>query len=88
VIIDTPPLLVVPDARVISQHTDAILFSVLWNKTTADHIRDAIQQITSTGLRPSGFVLGNIDPRGIRKYGYANRYIAYNKAYAKAYYRN
>ena len=88
VIIDTPPLLVVPDARVISQHADAILFSVLWNKTTADHIRDAIQQITSTGLRPSGFVLGNIDPRGIRKYGYANRYIAYNKAYAKAYYRN
>lgn len=88
ILIDTPPLLVVPDARVISQHADSILFSVLWNRTTTDHIRDAIQQITSTGLRPTGFVLGNIDPRGIRKYGYADRYVAYNKAYAKAYYRN
>ncbi len=88
VIIDTPPLLVVPDARVIAQHTDAILFSVMWNKTTSDHIRDAIQQITTTGIRPTGFVLGNIDPRGIRKYGYPNRYVAYNKAYGRAYYRN
>lgn len=88
ILIDTPPLLVVPDARVISQHADSILFSVLWNRTTTDHIRDAIQQITSTGLRPTGFVLGNIDPRGIRKYGYADRYVAYNKSYAKAYYRN
>lgn len=34
IIIDTAPVLAVPDARIIGQHADAILYSVLWDSTT------------------------------------------------------
>ncbi len=33
VIIDTPPVLVVPDARIIAHHCDAVIYSVNWDRT-------------------------------------------------------
>ncbi|MFT4151981.1 MAG: Wzz/FepE/Etk N-terminal domain-containing protein, partial [Paracoccaceae bacterium] len=35
VLIDTPPVLVVPDARVIAQHVDTTVFVVHWDRTSA-----------------------------------------------------
>lgn len=40
VIIDTPPVLAVPDARVIGQHVDAILYTVKWDSTTHRQVND------------------------------------------------
>lgn len=85
VIIDTPPVLVVPDARVIGQHVDAILFSVAWDKTLRGQVIAALKEFDSVNLGVTGIALGQIDPRGMRRYGYGGKYGAYG-AYGQGYY--
>lgn len=84
IIIDTPPVLVVPDARVIGQCVDAILYSVAWDKTTKAQVAEGIQQLASAQLKITGFALSQIDPIGMNRYGYG-AYGAYAK-YGKLYY--
>ena len=86
VIIDTPPVLVVPDARVIGQHVDAILFSVAWDKTQRAQVVAALREFESVNLRVTGIVLAQIDPKGMHRYGYGGKYGAYYGAYGKGYY--
>jgi len=85
VIIDTPPVLVVPDARVIGNHADAIIYSVRWDHTNQFQVVSGLRQFSSVGLRVSGLVLSQISPRGMRRYGYGGRYGAY-ASYGKGYY--
>lgn len=82
VIIDTPPVLVVPDARVIGQSADAIIYSVKWDKTAKAQVDEGIRQFATAKLRITGFALSQIDPVGMKKYGYGGKYSAYG-AYAK-----
>jgi capsular exopolysaccharide synthesis family protein len=89
IIIDTPPVLVVPDARVIGQHADAILFSVAWDKTQRAQVVAALREFESANLRITGIALAQIDPRGMRRYGYGGKYGAYagyGYGYGKGYY--
>lgn len=81
IIIDTPPVLVVPDARVIGQMADLILFSVAWNKTKQGLVKGALQQFQTTGHAQLGCVLTQIDGRGMKRYGYDDRYGANGKGY-------
>ena len=85
VIIDTPPVLVVPDARVIGHLVDSIIYTVNWDKTTKAQVLDGLRQFSSVGLRVSGLVLAQIDARGMKRYGYGDGYGAY-AAYGKGYY--
>ena len=85
VIIDTPPVLVVPDARVIGQSVDAIIFSVKWNKTGKSQVVDALRQFSSVNLKVTGLVLSQIDAKGMKRYGYGGKYGAYSR-YGKKYY--
>lgn len=82
VLIDTPPVLVVQDARVIGQSVDAILYSVAWDRTAKGQIDEGIRQLATAKLKITGFVLSQIDPKGMARYGYGGRYSAYG-AYAK-----
>ena len=86
IIIDTPPVLVVPDARVIGKHADAILYSVHWDKTTRVQVRQGLQMFETIGLKVTGFSMAQIDPKGMKRYGYG-KYGAYN-AYGAGYYDN
>lgn len=85
VIIDTPPVLVVPDARVIGQHVDAILFSVAWDRTQKNQVVAALREFDAVKLRISGIVLAQIDPKGMRRYGYGGKYGSYAN-YGQGYY--
>jgi polysaccharide biosynthesis transport protein len=82
IIIDTPPVLVVPDARVIGQSVDAIVYSVSWDKTARAQVEEGIRQFATANLKITGFVLSQIDPSGMKRYGYGGKYSAYG-AYAK-----
>ena len=88
IIFDTPPLLVVSDARIVGQYADAILFAVLWNKTSQPQVVDAIRELSSVGLNVTGTVLSNIDPAGIKKFGYGDRYGAYDSRTGRGYHKN
>lgn len=85
VVIDTPPVLVVPDARVIGQFVDAIVFSIKWDSTSKSQVAEALRQFSSVNLRVTGLVLGQIDEKGMKRYGYGGRYGAYSR-YGKGYY--
>jgi polysaccharide biosynthesis transport protein len=85
VIIDTPPVLVVPDARVIGQFVDAIIYTVNWDRTTKIQVQEGLKQFRTVNLRVTGLVLSQIDPRGMKRYGYGGKYGAYSR-YGKGYY--
>jgi capsular exopolysaccharide synthesis family protein len=84
-IIDTPPVLVVPDSRVIGQHVDSIIYSVNWDRTTKTQVQEGLRQFQTVNLRVTGLVLSQIDPAGMKRYGYGDKYGAYSR-YAKGYY--
>lgn len=85
VIIDTPPVLVVSDARVIGQHVDAIIFTVAWDSTHRSQVISALREFQAVNLRVTGLVLSQIDPKGMRRYGYGGKHGSYG-AYGKGYY--
>jgi capsular exopolysaccharide synthesis family protein len=81
VIIDTPPVLAVPDARVIGQHVDAILYTVKWDSTTHRQVNDGLKSLANVNLKVTGLVLSQIDQRGMKRYGYGDSYGAYQAYY-------
>ena len=70
VLIDTPPVLAVPDARVIAQASDAVLFVVRWNRTLSDQVTEALGQLDSVHARVAGLVVTQVTAEGLRHYGY------------------
>jgi capsular exopolysaccharide synthesis family protein len=84
-IIDTPPVLVVPDSRVIGQHVDSIIYSVNWDRTTRTQVQEGLRQFATVNLRVTGLVLSQIDPAGMKRYGYGEKYGAYSR-YGRGYY--
>jgi capsular exopolysaccharide synthesis family protein len=84
IVIDTPPVLFVPDARVIGQSVDAIIYSVNWDSTSKAQVAEGLRQFSSVSLRVTGVVLAKIDPKGMQRYGYGGKYGAYSR-YGKAY---
>ncbi len=89
IVIDTPPVLVVPDARVIGQHADAILYTVKWDDTPKGNVLQGLHMFDMVNLTVTGLVLSQIDPRGASRYGYGGKYGSYYGYYsAKGYYDN
>jgi succinoglycan biosynthesis transport protein ExoP len=86
VVIDTPPVLVVPDARVIGQHVDAVVYSVRWDSSSKSQVTTGLAMFESVGTKVTGLVLSIVDSRGMKRYGYGN-YGGYGYAYS-GYYEN
>jgi len=87
IIIDPPPVLIVPDARVIAQNVDATVFVVRWDRTQKEQVIGALREFESVGKPVSGLVLNQISPRGMKRYGYGNNYGPYS-TYGSKYYLN
>lgn len=88
ILIDTPPVLVVPDARVIGSSVDAILYSVKWDVTPKGQVDQGLRMFETVNLRVTGLVLNQIDPRKMKRYGYGGKYGGYYGYDAKGYYDN
>ncbi|WP_372993182.1 GumC family protein [Sulfitobacter sp.] len=87
IIIDTPPVLLVPDARLIARHCDTLAYVVHWDSTDRAQVADGLSQLQSLGINVTGIVLSQVDPAGMKRYGYGNRYGAYT-SYDTGYYSN
>lgn len=81
IIIDTPPVLAVPDTRVIGQRADAIVYSVKWDSTSQRQVLDGLKSLETVNLRVSGLALVQINKRGMKKYGYGDSYGNYQGYY-------
>lgn len=81
VVLDTPPVLVVPDARIISQLVDRVAFSVAWNKTRREQVVEAIRLLSLVDKSIIGVVLSQVSLRGMKRYGYYGQYGNYKGYY-------
>tara|TARA_B110000977_G_scaffold197481_1_gene280093 strand:+ start:490 stop:2619 length:2130 start_codon:yes stop_codon:yes gene_type:complete len=86
ILVDSPPVLSVPDARVIGANTDANIYIVEWNKTTRSQVEQGLEMLSSVGVNVTGLVLNQIDPYKIKAYNYISQY-GYNE-YGSEYYEN
>jgi receptor protein-tyrosine kinase len=78
VIIDTPPMLQIPDARVLGRLADGVILVVRSARTTKETAATASQRLVDDGTRVLGTVLNEWDPRKTSyprfEYGYAPHY--------------
>ena len=77
IVVDTPPVLVVPDARIIAQHVDAVIYTVKWDSTRHRQVLDGLKAFESVNVKVAGLVLGQVSPKGLKRYGYGDSYGAY-----------
>jgi len=86
ILIDSPPVLSVPDARLISTLSDVNIYIVKWNKTTRAQVDQGLDMISSISDKTIGLVLNQIDPYKTKTYGYTGSY-GYN-TYGSKYYES
>jgi capsular exopolysaccharide synthesis family protein len=86
IIIDTPPLMAVSDARIIAQLVDKTVFVIKWDKTPLKVIRAAIQQLQNGRAHLAGCVLQQVNLKRYGSYGDSGYYYRYGRY--KNYYDN
>ena len=83
VILDSPPVMAVSDARIISQLADYTIFIVHWAKTPRDVVKTAVSALLSVTDRV-GIVINkvNLAKHALYEYGdYGDYYSRYNAYY-------
>jgi Mrp family chromosome partitioning ATPase len=85
VLIDTPPTLQMPDARVIGRLSDAVVLVTRANHTTRDAAVAARQRFGEDQTRVLGTILNDWDPR-LAPNGYYGYYKGYYHGGYKSYY--
>jgi len=78
VIIDTPPMLQMADARVLGRVADAIILVTRAGQTTRDAAEAATQRFTEDNTRVLGTVLNGWDPKETSHYGYRYQFYRYH----------
>jgi Mrp family chromosome partitioning ATPase len=85
VLIDTPPMLQIADARLIGRHADAVVLVARAEKTTRDAIIAAYQRLAEDRIRVLGTVLNDWNPRRSPA-GYYGYYRTYGYGSYKSHY--
>ncbi len=70
VILDTPPMLEMPDARILGRMADAVILVVRSARTTKEKAAAAGKRLAEDGTRVLGTVLNEWDPRKASHSGY------------------
>lgn len=63
VILDTPPVLPIADARLLSTLADKTIYVVEWNKTPREAVQSGLSMLRSAGAAIGGVVLNKADAR-------------------------
>ena len=70
VILDTPPTLVVTDARIVSQICDAVIYAVRWDQTPRDAVVEGLKELKTVDAPVTGIVLTMVNEARASKYVY------------------
>ncbi len=85
IVIDTAPVLVLADARILATKADTVVLLARWRKTPARAVAAALRILHQASARPLGVTLSQLDVRAQsgKDYGHAGYdYRAYRKYYA------
>ena len=88
VVVDSPPVMAVSDARIIGRVMDKTLFVVLWDKTPRKVAQAALDQLRRFGTDIAGVVLQQVDLQRYGRIGYGDsgyyyHYGRYGKYYSE-----
>lgn len=83
VIIDTPPVLPLADARLVAEQADGCLFIVRWEKTPQGVVLNALQELRRASAKIVGIAIMNVNYRALARYddGYHGYYEARYRGY-------
>jgi capsular exopolysaccharide synthesis family protein len=79
VILDSPPILAVTDARVLASAADKTIFVVRWEKTKREAVALGLRQVEMSGGSIAGVVLSKVDVRKHAGYSFADSGYYYGK---------
>ena len=82
VLIDSPPVLVVTDAVILSALTESVLLVVRQGETRKDALIDAVQKLRGAGANMIGVVMNNVTLSEGKSY-YYSRYYRYESKVAQ-----
>jgi len=87
IVVDTPPVMAVADARIIGRLVDKTVFVVRWNKTPRKVAKAAMEQLHRAGVDVAGVVLQQVDLDRYGRLGYGDsgyyyHYGRYGKYYS------
>ncbi len=86
VVLDTPPVLAVPEARILCQHADAVVYVVRWSSTSRRMIQSGLALMRQANIRVTGLALTRVDARRMDLYGYYG--YGYRRNRLQRYYEN
>jgi receptor protein-tyrosine kinase len=81
VLIDSPPVLPVTDAAILSQYADATLMLAAAGQTRRGDLHRAVEKLGQVGATILGIVLNKVTRQTGRNYGYSYTYKAYQYSY-------
>jgi len=83
VILDSPPILGVADARILAAKADRVLYLVQWNKTPIRAAQSATDILHECGANVAGALLTKVNVKDQARYGYGDSsdYYGYFKNY-------
>ena len=82
VLIDTPPMMQISDARVLGRMADAVILVLRAGQTTRDSARAATERFLEDGTPVLGTILNAWDPK-VSGYGYYDNYYDYHRYYSE-----
>ncbi len=88
VILDTPPAVVVSDARIVSQVADAVVYCVRWDDTPRGAVEEGLKELRSVNANLIGVVLTLVNESKAAKYAYQSYGYGYYKGKYSDYYVN
>ena len=72
ILIDTPPIMAVADARLLASEVDAAAFVVRWGKTHREVVRLGLKTLMETGTHLSGVILSRVNAKRHAEYGFGD----------------
>jgi capsular exopolysaccharide synthesis family protein len=84
IVLDSPPVQAITEARVLAAVADATVLCVRWHATPRDVVRRALELLQDAHAQVVGVVLTRVDPRAQLRSGYADAEV-YHRRY-KPYY--
>ena len=86
VIIDSAPVLGIPETPVLSAMADQVVLVVKWGSTGRNAAKHAVRELVDAGAQLAGAVLTQVDVKRHARQGYGDAALSYSK-YSR-YYRN